>query len=271
MIEFVDQMGKSVRISQTPKRIISLVPSQTELLEYLGLENEVVGITKFCIHPDQWFRSKTRVGGTKQLNFDKIRELKPDLIIGNKEENEKDQIEALMQEFPVWMSDIQTLDQSYNMIESIGAITKTESKAELLTTKIKTAFDGLSPLKQNQKVLYLIWKEPMMGVGHGTFIHHVLEKCGFENIFQASDGRYPEVSEDFLKNSIPDIVLLSSEPYPFKQAHISGFESTFPASKIRLADGEFFSWYGSRLAAAPVYFQSLIDSLNHHQKNISTD
>lgn len=107
--QFTDQMGRVVSINYPPRRILSLVPSQTELLFDLGLDREIVGITKFCIHPEDKFRTTAKVGGTKKLNLKKIRELKPDLIIGNKEENERDQIEELIGEFPVWMSDINVL------------------------------------------------------------------------------------------------------------------------------------------------------------------
>src|ERR1700722_20147309 len=103
--QFTDQMGRTISVEWPVKRIISLVPSQTELLYSLGLADEVIGITKFCVHPKEWFHSKTRVGGTKKLDFEKIAALKPDLIIGNKEENEEVQIKQLMQDYPVWMSD----------------------------------------------------------------------------------------------------------------------------------------------------------------------
>src|SRR5438067_1678980 len=119
---FKDQLQREIELNSTPKRIISLVPSQTELLSDLGLEKEVIGITKFCIHPDRWFRTKTRVGGTKKLNTESIRSLKPDLIIGNKEENEQSQIEQLQKEFPVWMSDIRNLDDALEMITEVGTL-----------------------------------------------------------------------------------------------------------------------------------------------------
>ena len=117
---FTDQLGRKLILEKIPQRIISLVPSQTELLFDLGLEEEVVGITKFCIHPDSWFHSKTRIGGTKQFDFEKIKSLQPDLIIGNKEENDKEQIEELMKNFTVWMSDIKTLADACKMICEIG-------------------------------------------------------------------------------------------------------------------------------------------------------
>ena len=118
-----DQMHRKIHLPRFPlRRIISLVPSQTELLYDLGLEEEVVGITKFCVHPPEWFQSKARVGGTKTIHFEKIKALQPDLIIGNKEENEREQIEALAECFPVWMSDIATLEDALDMMLRVGAL-----------------------------------------------------------------------------------------------------------------------------------------------------
>ncbi len=123
---FVDQLNNSIKLSNYPKRIVSLVPSQSELLWDLGLKDELVGITKFCIHPAEMFNSVTRVGGTKALDIEKIRSLHPDLIIGNKEENEKSQIELLSKEFNVWMSDINNLSEAIQAIELIGNLTHKE-------------------------------------------------------------------------------------------------------------------------------------------------
>jgi ABC-type Fe3+-hydroxamate transport system substrate-binding protein len=120
MVVYIDQMGRKVELPDVPKRIISIVPSQTELLVDLGLAEELIGITKFCIHPKEIFRTKTRIGGTKMLNIEKIKKLKPDLIIGNKEENQQEQVEELMKHFPVWMSDISNLEESLDMIVKIG-------------------------------------------------------------------------------------------------------------------------------------------------------
>lgn len=120
MAVYTDQLGRKIELNYIPKRIISVVPSQTELLHSLGMEEEVIGITKFCVHPQQWFRIKIRIGGTKQLDIGKIKNLQPDLIIANKEENTRDQIEKLAIHFPVWISDVNTLEDALSMIYSIG-------------------------------------------------------------------------------------------------------------------------------------------------------
>lgn len=254
-------MNRDVRLDKKPERIVSLVPSQTELLHALGLEDKVVGITKFCLHPNEWYRNKPRVGGTKTVNFERVRQLAPDLIIGNKEENERSDIEALMQEYPVWMSDIYNLEDSLDMIRQIGAITETSARAEALIAKIQNEFDVLEQwvathISKNQKVAYFIWSNPDYCAGTGTFIDAMLKKCRLINY--SSDERYPEFKE---KEFAPDLIFLSSEPFPFKEKHIAAFQSKFPDAKIVLVDGEMFSWYGSRLLSAPEYFKKLLQEV----------
>ncbi len=245
-----------------PKRIVSLVPSQTELLFDLGLEEETVGITKFCIHPEAWFRSKTRVGGTKTIHFDKIKDLQPDLILTNKEENVKEQIEALTAIAPVWVSDIHNLEDALNMIHSIGNMTSRFEKAALITRLIRHRFEALAEdlSKKTVPALYLIWRKPWMSIGQDTFIHHIMSRAGLANVCEEM-SRYPELSNEAIVELNPSVVLLSSEPYPFKETHIAELQSLLPQSKIMLADGELFSWYGSRLLHTPAYLEKLIASV----------
>lgn len=257
---FIDQTGRDVTLAKIPERIISLVPSQTELLFHLGLDNEIIGITKFCVHPESWFHNKTRVGGTKQLKVDVIHELKPDLIIANKEENLKEQVEELEKDYPVWVSDVNDLDDACKMIGAIGHITGKLPAAQRLISAIRFEFSQLEAHGYRPKTAYLIWKDPYMTVGGNTFIHSILEAARFENVF-AGKTRYPEVSIDELKATKPDLLLLSSEPYPFRQKHIDEWRQFLPATKIILADGEMFSWYGSRLQYAPSYFNTLRNQL----------
>lgn len=259
---FTDQLSRTVSIPDRPQRIISLVPSQSELLYDLGLDNEVIGITKFCIHPNHWFRSKTRIGGTKQLDIDKIISLKPDLVIANKEENMQDQVEELMKHFPVWVSDIYDLSSALDMIESIGIITGKEEKGFVIRNTIYNGFQELNLTKQiiKPRVCYLIWKDPYMTIGGDTFIHDMLLNAGFNNVF-ADKERYPAITLEEINTAQPDLILLSSEPYPFRQKHIDELTSQMPSSKSILVDGEIFSWYGSRLLHTPDYLQNLWSSL----------
>src|SRR5579859_1404952 len=140
MPSFTDQLGRTIFLPRIPHRIISLVPSQTELLYTLGLDEAVVGITKFCVHPESWFRSKPRIGGTKAIDPARVDALQPDLIIANKEENEKPQIEALATRYPVWISDVHTLQDALAMIRDVGAITGKATEASALATTIATRF-----------------------------------------------------------------------------------------------------------------------------------
>ncbi len=257
---FTDQSGRLIEIDNPPQRIISLVPSQTELLYDLGLHKEVAGITKFCIHPDDWFRNKTRVGGTKQVKMDIIHQLQPDLIIANKEENVKEQVEELSKQYPVWISDINNLADALVMIREIGCITGKEITAHNLLSQIKDKFSSLTVPGYRPKTCYLIWKDPYMTVGNDTFIHTMLQTAGFENMF-SHEKRYPEIFINDLKNDNCEVLLLSSEPFPFKQKHIDELQQQLPDTKIILVDGEMFSWYGSRLLKAPSYFAELRNQL----------
>jgi ABC-type Fe3+-hydroxamate transport system substrate-binding protein len=253
---FSDQCGRTVELRDTPRRIVSLVPSQTELLYDLGLRDEVCGITRFCIHPEEWFRSKTRVGGTKDVKTALIDELEPDLIIANKEENVKEQIDLLSRKWPVWVSDVNNLDEALLMIREIGRMTDRTKTANELISTISTDFQALKPVNRKPRTAYLIWKDPYMTVGGDTFIHAMMEKCGLENVF-GNQTRYPETNPEEIRNSVCEVVLLSSEPYPFREKHIRELHELLPQTKILLTDGELFSWYGSRLRKSPAYFQKL--------------
>lgn len=250
-----DQLHNTIVLSHPPKRIVSLVPSQTELLHHLGLEKEVVGITKFCVHPKEWLRSKKRVGGTKNADPDKVRALKPDLIIGNKEENDRENIAELETIAPVWMSDIYTLEDALDMISKMGVLTAKEKEASTIVEQVRGGFESLATAKESDKTcLYFMWKDPYLTVGANTFINAMIEACGWQNL--QGESRYPEW--DFTSDLQPDIVLLSTEPYPFTEEHLEFFKNRFPNAQLQLVDGEFFSWYGSRLMDAPAYFKTVI-------------
>ncbi|MEO7081367.1 MAG: helical backbone metal receptor, partial [Flavobacteriales bacterium] len=209
------------------------------------------------------FRMKPRVGGTKQVDMEKIRALKPDLIIGNKEENAQADIEALEREFPVWMSDVKDLDEALDMIAQVGLMTATEEKAEEIGNGIRLAFAKLQPLTDPLSVACFIWQKPWMIAGEDTFIRDMLERCGFTRITTKEAGRYPQLNDAQLAALDPDVVLLSSEPFPFQEQHIPAVNMVLPGTPVLLVDGEAFSWYGSRLLRSPQYFQVLIDRLAH--------
>lgn len=234
------------------RRIVSLVPSQTELLYDLGLRNEVAGITKFCVHPPGWKNSKTIVGGTKKVDHDVIDTLKPDLIIANKEENTKEDVELLMTKYPVCVTDVSTVDDAYFMMAAVAELTGTDATG--IIAEVKKSVSALPSFKP-EKTLYLIWKKPWMTVGVDTFIHSMMGLGGFENVVRAT--RYPELTEKQIRVLDPEVVLLSSEPYPFTENHVEEIRKMLPAARVMLVDGEMFSWYGSRMREGVRYLEKL--------------
>jgi ABC-type Fe3+-hydroxamate transport system substrate-binding protein len=258
---YKDQIGKSVELPHYPQKIVSLVPSQTELLFHLGLEKEIIGITKFCIHPADKVKNITKIGGTKNLNIQKILSLHPDIIIANKEENEEKQVMDLMNYFPVWVSDIHSINDAMAMIKLMGEICNRVSEAQSMEQAINNRFHAYKGNAVKAiSIAYLIWYKPYMTIGGDTFINNMMETGGFKNIFNEK-SRYPEVSleEIFLRN--PDYIFLSSEPYPFKQKHIDEIKFLYPQQKVMIVDGEMFSWYGSRMRKAFDYFEELREVL----------
>ncbi len=251
-LELKDQINHLIRLEQKPKRIISLVPSQTELLYYLNLEEEVVGITKFCVHPETWFRTKKRVGGTKKVDFEAVKALKPDLIIANKEENLKSDIEQLQLDYQVYTSDIYNLSDACIMMKNIGQVFQKQDEVQSLIKVINNNFETLTQF-ENKTVLYLIWYKPYMAAGTATFINTMLNACGLTNIDQ-ENLRYDEVTTEKIQQLNPDFIFLSSEPFPFKKVHQKELEDLID-SKVVLVDGEMFSWYGSRLLQFKSYWE----------------
>jgi ABC-type Fe3+-hydroxamate transport system substrate-binding protein len=252
---FFDQIGNQVSFTYPPKRIVSLVPSQTELLADLGLESQLVGITKHCIHPPGLLRTKTIIGGTKNFQIEIIDDLKPDLIIGNKEENYVEGIEQLKRKHAVWLSDIVTVSDAYSMISSLGELTNTEEKARLIKDQIAERFQSVKK-KSAQSVLYLIWRKPWMAAAAATFIDSILTMLNLKNALEGVT-RYPQLSTEQIADLRPDFIFLSSEPYPFREKHIDELKKISPSSRVMLVDGEMFSWYGSRLLKAADYFNHL--------------
>jgi ABC-type Fe3+-hydroxamate transport system substrate-binding protein len=268
---FRDQLNNEVEINFPPKRIVSIVPSQTEFLFDIGLGNEVVGITRFCIHPKEKVANTTKVGGTKTVNIEAVRALKPDLIIGNKEENELENIEELRKEFPVWMNDISTAEQAYDMMARLGELCDRRTEASGIIDSIRTSFSKLETIGDNKTAAYLIWRKPYMVAASGTFIDSIMKLAGFKNAF-AHATRYPEIELSELQAVSPDVIMLSSEPYSFKPMHIGEFAEACPDARIIIVDGELFSWYGSRLLHTADYITNELQQLlnnttgDHHKQ-----
>jgi ABC-type Fe3+-hydroxamate transport system substrate-binding protein len=256
MSTYADQLGRFILLPEPPRRVVSVVPSQTELLYDLGLDEIVCGITRFCIHPKEWFKSKTKVGGTKQLHLERIASLQPDLIIANKEENNREQIEWLASRFPVWISDVHNLKTATEMIEQVGALCRVGESAKNLAGRIQEKFWAAEAVFDDSlTAVYLIWNNPLMAAGSSTFIDDMMKRAGYRNLI--TESRYPEISAEMLKELQPEVLLLSSEPYPFGEKHIAFFQQLLPSAEVLLVDGEMFSWYGSRMLHAPEYFTKL--------------
>ncbi|HKJ06436.1 MAG TPA: helical backbone metal receptor [Flavobacteriaceae bacterium] len=262
-----DQLGRVLTFKTTPKRIVSLVPSQTELLFDLALENELVGITRYCVHPYHLKATKTIVGGTKKVDFNKIKELKPDIIIGNKEENMYDFLPKLEAIAPTYFSDVNTIDDAFNLISSLGKMLNRRTESANLIEKLNfklTDFKIFIAEKPKRKVAYFIWGKPYMVAANNTFINEMLKLNNFENVYDYM-SRYPKVEiSEIRHNGDPEVIFLSSEPYPFKDHHAFEIATYTNRAATVFADGQYFSWYGSRMLKALDYFKQLHKKLESH-------
>lgn len=253
----MDALGQELSPIAENGTIISVVPSQTELLYDLDLHDQVTGITKFCIHPETWKQNKSIVGGTKNLNLEKIAGLEPSIIFANLEENTKQDIEWLMERFQVYVSDVVDVKSALRMINDIAVLTNRTQEGNQILGDIQEARSIYSkPKGDDISVVYLIWNNPMMTVGGDTFISAMLQEGGWDNCFE-SEKRYPEILLDDIIAEQPHAIFLSSEPFPFKGDHVKWFKEKLPKSEVLLVDGEMFSWYGSRMKKSFEYFESL--------------
>lgn len=250
----IDKLGRSVTYSFPLKRIVSLCPGITDTLFGLDLEDEIVGRTRYCIHPEGKVENVQAVAGTKDINLDAIKAVKPDLIIVEKEENTKEIVEELEQYFPVYVAEVQTIDEAFQMIEDMGALTDRIQPASQLVNAISEQFKQF-PNIEGKRAAYVIWRKPYMVVGKDTYIQSMLERMGFINPFIHSEGRYPAVSVEEFQQAELDCLLLASEPFPYKEKHIPEFQKFLPNTEIILVDGEMF-WYGPRMLEAASYLQS---------------
>ncbi|MGH8454489.1 MAG: cobalamin-binding protein [Nevskiales bacterium] len=257
-----DDLGRTVRVSRAPQRIVSLCPSQTETLLTLGLGGQIVGRTRYCIHPKHEVSQITDIGGTKNPKIEAILALEPDLVIAEKEENRPEDVAALEGDVPVYVTDVCSIPGALAMVRRLGKLCLRSSEAEALAQQIEERWRELSPLSTPKTVAYLIWRKPWMVAGSDTYICDVLERCGLENVFAGRSGRYPETTVEEIAKFAPGVVLLSSEPYPFTDVHTKEFASRLPKSKVLRVDGEAFSWYGARMLKAADELQAIIKSLS---------
>ncbi|SFU33222.1 substrate-binding protein [Pustulibacterium marinum] len=247
-IQITDAVGNKLSFNKVPSRIVSLVPSQTELLVDLGLADSIVGVTKFCIHPANIRKNKTVVGGTKQVNFEKIIALQPDVILCNKEENTAEMVAELQQIAPVHVSEVASISEAQLLFKQYGILFDKVFQADKLLAQINSKIEKLKTISDSEKpksALYFIWKDPWMVAGNDTYINEMMQLLGYQNVIQ--ENRYPQIVLDAFQTNPPECILLSSEPYPFQKKHVQQLTEFFKDSKIELIDGELFSWFGTRL------------------------
>lgn len=240
--------GVKPKLNMPPNSIVSLVPSLTELLFDLGIGENVTGRTRFCIHPKDKVVGVPIIGGTKNPRLEKIRKIQPDLIIANKEENQKEDIEELKRDFNVYVSEISNINEALFAIHDIGWKCEVEDRAKELVNEIQEKMKKV-PDENPMTTAFMIWRDPWMTVGVDTYIHSVMEHWKLINVF-ADQSRYPQITLEVLSYKKPDVILLSSEPYPFKEKHIKEVGDVCKGSNIILVNGEWFSWYGSRMVKA---------------------
>ena len=261
-----DHLCRKFSFRKPPERIVSLVPSISELIWDLGMEKELVGITRFCVNPREMFKTKTRVGGTKEIKMDRLNKASPDLIVANKEENTREMVGELEKQYPVYVTDVCDFESALKMIEDVAALCNKEKKGFAISKKIREECDYYKSdfkfgKQSGPRVAYLIWKDPWMTVGGDTFVSEMLRLAGFENVF-GNQKRYPETSLEELRAMQTDYLFLSSEPFPFREKHVVEIQETLPDTRIELVDGEMFSWYGTRLLRSFDYFRNLKNRLS---------
>ncbi|AZP12021.1 helical backbone metal receptor [Undibacterium parvum] len=260
-MEFIDAIGQrhhAISLESGTPRILSLVPSITELLCDLGLAQYMVGRTGFCIHPKNLVKQIPKVGGTKDVDVEKIRQLAPTHLLVNIDENQKPVVDLLSTFIPsVIVTHPLTVRDNLALYRLLGGIFQVQLQAEKLCTEFELAYAELGPIKSRQRLLYCIWKDPWMSIASDTYISNMLSLIGWETWRSpSSQNRYPvfEWNADVLSQI--DGVVLSSEPYRFSEKHVADLQQQL-SKPVRLLDGEMLSWYGSRAIAGLKYLRSL--------------
>ncbi len=264
----VDASGVAVDLTRPPRRIVSLVPSITETLCGLGLADALVGITVYCVEPPEVVRGKTRIGGEKNPDLEKIRRLEPDLVIANIEENLRDHVDTLRSwAIPVWVTYPRTVAEGIQLIADLGDVTGTGARATAMLREITPLYERVASVAARRPpvaVFYPIWRGPYMTINRDTYIHDMLRVCGGRNVFADRAERYPTVTLDEAAAARPAVILLPDEPFRFRRAHVADFTgyTEVPAvrdGRIHLVDGKPFSWHGPRIADALRTLPGLID------------
>lgn len=264
----VDASGVPLALGARPRRIVSLVPSTTELLCDLGLADRLVGVTVYCVEPRDVVRDKAKVGGEKDPDLERIRRLEPDLVVANVEENVQAHVETLREwGIAVWVTYPRNVPDSLQMIRELGEVTAVPERAAALLDKLAPLAAhtrALAAARSPVPVFYAIWRNPYMTINTDTYLSDVLATCGAANIFADRTERYPVVTLDEAAARQPSVILLPDEPFRFRRVHLKDFEPyrDVPAvrdGRIHLVDGKPFSWHGRRLADALQVLPPLLD------------
>ncbi len=246
-----DDRGRVLDLAQPPRRVVSLVPSSTETLVHLVGRERVVGVTRFCTHPDPWVRAQPKVGGTKDVALDRVLALAPDLVVANAEENTASIVDELDPHVPVYVAFPRSVDDAVDDLARLGQLLGADAQAAAWVAEIRAARAALAGVKRPFTYAYLIWRGPWMSLNDDTFIAAMLAQAGGTNALGAHGDRYPTLTAQDLVDADPDVVLLSSEPFPFRSSHAQELvaETGWDADRVRFVDGELCSWHGVRIAA----------------------
>jgi len=257
-MEFYDATGAAVVLPAPPRRIVSLIPSITEILFALGAGSSVAGCTVYCTEPPDGVATKARVGGEKNPKLDVIRELGADLVVANIEENLREHVETLRSwGIQVYVTYPRTVADGIRLASELGALAGLPERGREMAAALEAALDDVREARAGRparRVFYPIWRQPWMTVNRDTYAHDMLALCGGDNVFGRSATRYPEVTLEDVARAAPEVVLLPDEPYRFRAAHVADFDAypDMPAvrdRRIHLID-KLATWYGPRIAEA---------------------
>ena len=264
-VPLLDAAGRAHVSATADARILSLVPSLTELLFDLGLGASVVGRTNFCVHPKDRVGTVASVGGTKQIDFEKVASLNPTHALVNIDENPKEMADALSaMGIEVVVTHPLRVTDNRDLFRLIGGLFGAEERAAALTREFDAAFAEMQAGNwPERRVLYLIWRKPWMSIAPDTYIADALARAGLRALQHAGGARYPEVALGEKLLDEVDLVLFSTEPFPFKAKHLVAFRAAFPAhrAKAHLIDAEMVSWYGSRAVPGLRYLAEFAEGL----------
>ena len=262
-----DDLGDRVELNVPAARIVSLVPSITETLFELGAGGQVAGVTDYCIHPAAAVAQILKVGGTKGFSLDRVVGLEPDLVIANKEENRKPEVEALRRECPVFVTDPRTVEQAMKTVLDLGMLTGRAVEASTMAADCESRLSGVYPatLARPFRTVCFVWRDPWMAVGSDTYVGDLLDTFGFKNIFASEDGRYPQTSLEAVLDRGPEVIMLPDEPFEFGSGDVGEIEAFFAERgapvKIFAMDGTLLTWFGYRTALGVDYLQRTKTSL----------